>query len=240
MRSLTFLTDSDKNFPHPSLALEEPNGLLAVGGDLSPQRLLTAYNSGIFPWFEERDPILWWSPDPRAIIIPGELHVSKSLKKFTKKSQWKITVNRDFLSVIEHCAAPRARQDATWITSDIQQAYHQLHLSGQAHSLEVWNEDTLIGGLYGIAVGKVFCGESMFHLATNASKVAMYYLQDLMLEFDYALIDTQMMNPHLASLGAQSIRREEFLTLLNTYKTQNAKKNCWVPRVIRQGEIYDQ
>ena len=236
MHSLTFLTDSDQNFPHPSLALEEPNGLLAMGGDLSPQRLLAAYHNGIFPWFDEQDPILWWSPNPRAIIIPGALHVSKSLKKFIKKSHWRITVNQDFLPVIKNCAAPRAKQDATWITSDIQEAYHQLHLLGQAHSLEVWDEDKLIGGLYGVAVGRVFCGESMFHLATNASKVAMYYLQELLLEFDYALIDTQMMNPHLESLGAQSINRDEFLMLLNQLKIQQAKNDCWVSRVIHQGE----
>ena len=235
MHSLTFLIDPEQNFPDPSLALEEPNGLLAIGGELSPQRLLTAYNNGIFPWYDEQDPVLWWSPDPRAIIIPGQLHVSKSLKKFINKSTWQITVNKAFLSVIENCAAPRPKQEATWITTDIQQAYHQLHLLGHAHSIEVWNDNELIGGLYGIAVGKVFCGESMFHRDTNASKVAMFYLQELLLEFDYALIDTQMMNPHLKSLGAQSISRDDFLELLNEYKNQQAKKGCWKSRVIHQG-----
>lgn len=233
MHSLTFLTDLDHYFPNPSLALEEPNGLLAIGGDLSPQRLLNAYNKGIFPWFNEQEPILWWSPDPRAIMIPGELHISKSLKKFLKKSQWKITVNKAFSLVIESCAAPRLKQNATWITNEIQRAYQQLHLLGHAHSVEVWNKGELVGGLYGITVGKVFCGESMFHTQTNASKMAMCYLQELLLEFDYALIDTQMMNPHLESLGAKAITRNVFLELLDNYKSQKAKDGCWISRTIR-------
>ncbi|RYV01695.1 leucyl/phenylalanyl-tRNA--protein transferase [Shewanella sp. OPT22] len=239
MHSLTFLTESDHSFPDPSLALAEPNGLLAIGGDLSPTRLLAAYQSGIFPWFDDQDPILWWSPDPRAMVIPGQLHISKSLKKLLKKSDWTITINHDFKSVIQHCAKPRLKQEATWITQDIQDAYCQLHNLGQAHSIEVWAQGQLIGGLYGIAVGRVFCGESMFHIKTNASKVAMVYLQELLLEFDYALIDTQMMNPHLESLGAKIISRNDFLTLLAEFKQQQPKQGCWQARVFREGGIHE-
>ena len=235
MHSLTFLTDSNKDFPDPSLALIDPNGLLAIGGDLSPKRLINAYSNGIFPWFDEADPILWWSPDPRAIIFPGEMHISKSLKKFIKKSNFKITINNSFLDVINHCAAPRAKQSETWITTSIQIAYHQLHLLGRAHSLEVWDCNVLVGGLYGITVGRVFCGESMFHTQANASKVAMFYLQNLLLAFDYALIDTQMMNPHLQSLGAKTICRTNFLSMLNEYKQQSAKDGCWTPRTLHNG-----
>ncbi len=239
MNSLIFLTDSETKFPHPSLALEEPSGLLAVGGELTSQRLITAYNSGIFPWFDEEDPILWWSPNPRAIIVPGNLHISTSLKKFIKKSNWTITVNYDFNSVIESCSKPRLQQDATWITKDIQHAYSELHNLGHAHSIEVWDGSTLIGGLYGVIVGRVFCGESMFHFSTNASKVAMVYLEELLIKFDYALIDTQMMNPHLKSLGAKNINRDEFLTLLNRYKNQQIDLDCWLPRVIYEGNKHD-
>ncbi|MGB0894944.1 MAG: leucyl/phenylalanyl-tRNA--protein transferase [Parashewanella sp.] len=239
MHSLKFLTSNDYSFPAPDKALEEPNGLIAIGGDLSPERLLSAYANGIFPWFNENDPILWWSPSPRAVLVPGEMHISKSLAKFNRKHEWEITINHAFEQVIHHCAEPRVNQDGTWITEDIQQAYIQLHKIGRAHSLEVWDKSELIGGLYGINVGRVFCGESMFHKATNASKIALLELQKHLLHFDYALIDTQMMNDHLLSLGVQSISREEFINQLNHYRQMTPRSGCWQPQVIRKGSAND-
>lgn len=233
MNSLSFLDRNNLVFPAPDRALKEPNGLLAIGGDLTQQRLLSAYNKGIFPWFNLNDPILWWSPDPRAIFMLNQIHISKSLKKFFQKQNWKLTINHDFLGVIKACAAPRNKQDGTWITSTIINAYQSLHQNNQAHSIEVWEEDKLIGGLYGLAIGQVFCGESMFHNKTNASKVAFFALKQHLIKWGFKLIDAQIINPHLTSLGATEISREKFLHLLNKYKENNVSMACWAKQEVK-------
>ncbi|MGI2261551.1 leucyl/phenylalanyl-tRNA--protein transferase [Shewanella sp. GXUN23E] len=227
MNSLSFLDSGQDQFPPPELALTEPNGLLAIGGDLSVARLSQAYYQGIFPWFNEDDPILWWSPDPRAVFVPGNVHVSRSLLKFIKRMSWRFTINRAFSQVIRECAAPRAKQQGTWISPDIQQAYLAMHLQGLAHSLEVWNGDDMVGGLYGIAVGQVFCGESMFHRQTNASKAAMAMLSQHLHAHHFRLIDAQIMNPHLQSIGAKTLNRREFLALLHQFRDGVIAKECW-------------
>lgn len=233
MNSLSFLDRNNLVFPAPDRALKEPNGLLAIGGDLTQQRLLSAYNKGIFPWFNLNDPILWWSPDPRAIFMLNQIHISKSLKKFFQKQNWKLTINHDFLGVIKACAAPRNKQDGTWITSTIINAYQSLHQNNQAHSIEVWEDDKLIGGLYGLAIGQVFCGESMFHNKTNASKVAFFALKQHLIKWGFKLIDAQIINPHLTSLGATEISREKFLHLLNKYKENNVSMACWAKQEVK-------
>ncbi|MCL1077229.1 leucyl/phenylalanyl-tRNA--protein transferase [Parashewanella spongiae] len=232
MNSLTFLSDTNQPFPDTSLALDEPNGLLAIGGSLSTERLLSAYWNGIFPWFNQEDPVLWWSPDPRAVIIPGQLHISRSLSKFIRKSLWTISINKSFSQVIKQCAKLREKHQGTWITDEIQQAYINLHEIGQAHSLEVWEGEELIGGLYGVSVGRVFCGESMFHTRTNASKVAMYELDKHLQSNNFALIDVQLMNPHLKSLGAKTINRNHFIKLLSQLKSLHPNNNCWQPKIL--------
>ncbi|MCL1094838.1 leucyl/phenylalanyl-tRNA--protein transferase [Shewanella kaireitica] len=228
MNSLSYLNQDQQGFPPPEQALSDPNGLLAVGGDLQPERLLNAYYNGIFPWFNQDDPILWWSPDPRAVFAPGNLRVSRSLVKYLKKQPWTFSINKQFTAVIQGCAAPRAKQEETWISADIQQAYLSLHQQGHAHSIEVWEDDVLIGGLYGLAIGQVFCGESMFHLRTNASKAAMIVLQQHLLRCGFKLIDAQVENPHLDSLGAKSIKRKDFLTLLKHLRDGDVNPDSWL------------
>lgn len=220
-------------FPDPQQALSDPNGLLAVGGDLSPQRLVEAYYQGIFPWFNEHDPILWWSPDPRAIFIPKRHAVNKSMLKLLKKSPWRFSINKAFTEVIHACSQPRLTQQGTWISSDIQQAYIQLHKLGKAHSIEVWDNDELVGGLYGIAVGSVFCGESMFHRQSNASKAAFAMLNQHLFDKGFKLIDAQIMNPHLANLGAVDVPRKAFLAQLKKLRNQVINDDTWL-----QQEVY--
>lgn len=232
MNNLSFLDINNTKFPSPNKALTDPNGLLAIGGDLHPKRLVMAYYQGIFPWFNLEDPILWWSPNPRAVFYPNKFHISKSLKKFIKKSHFKITINHDFASVINGCAEQRDKQDGTWITEDIYHAYLQLHQMGYAHSIEVWSQDRLVGGLYGLAIGKVFCGESMFHRATNASKVALVGLNQHLVNWDFQLLDAQIMNPHLESLGAENIKRHSFLTKLHQFRDENVPSLCWQPQEV--------
>ncbi|MDR8524196.1 leucyl/phenylalanyl-tRNA--protein transferase [Shewanella fidelis] len=227
MNSLSYLNHDQHGFPPPEQALRDPNGLLAVGGDLRPERLLNAYYNGIFPWFNLDDPILWWSPDPRAVFVPGNMKISRSLLKYLKKQNWTYTINHQFKSVMAGCAAPRAKQDGTWISEEIQQAYYALHQQGRAHSLEVWQGEELIGGLYGINIGQVFCGESMFHRATNASKAAMIVLQQHLQRCGYRLIDAQVVNPHLDSLGAKSIKRDDFLRLLTHLRDGEVNPDSW-------------
>lgn len=203
-------------FPHPSEANED--GILAVGGALTTERLLLAYNSGIFPWFEEDQPVLWWSPDPRMVLFPSEFKASKSLRKLIRLAQFKVTFNTAFAAVIQHCATiKRDGQGGTWITSTMEDAYIELHEKGIALSVEVWENDLLVGGLYGVDLKdkKVFCGESMFSKKSNASKVAFYYLVQSLLEKEYRLIDCQVYNSHLESLGAGEISRVDFLDKLN-------------------------
>ena len=227
MNSLSYLNHELEQFPSPEFALTDPNGLLAVGGDLQPKRLLNAYYEGIFPWFNIDDPILWWSPDPRAVFVPGNMKTSRSLLKHLKKQPWRYSINHAFSQVIEGCAAPRSSQDGTWITPEIQDAYLKLHELGKAHSIEVWHQDELIGGLYGLATGQVFCGESMFHTQTNASKAAMLLLHQHLLKQGFKLIDAQVMNPHLTSLGATALRRKDFINLLKRFRDLPVAADAW-------------
>ena len=202
-------------FPNPEEATED--GLLAIGGDLSVERLLLAYNSGIFPWFEDDQPILWWSPDPRMVLFPEKFKVSKSLRKKIKSEKFRITFNQNFEEVIRNCATvPRKGQAGTWITQEMQQAYIALRSAGHAVSVEVWEDEKLVGGLYGIDLPKkkVFCGESMFSLVNDASKVAFYHLSEYVKTKNYKFIDCQIYNEHLESLGAEEIGRGVFLELL--------------------------
>ncbi len=200
-------------FPDPNLA--EPDGLLAIGGDLSQERLLLAYSNGIFPWFSDGYPILWWSPNPRMVLIPKEFKRHKNLRRLVNKKYFSVTFNKNFEGVINSCAGvSRGNQDGTWITDTMKQAYIALHHSGYAHSVEVWENDNLVGGLYGVLMGKVFFGESMFYKVSNASKVALWYLVDRLLDIGIELIDVQQETEHLKSLGARLIDRESFLNLL--------------------------
>jgi leucyl/phenylalanyl-tRNA--protein transferase len=202
-------------FPNPKEATSD--GLLAIGGDLSLERLLLAYNSGIFPWFEDGQPVLWWSPDPRMLLFPEKFKVSKSLRKTLKSKKFRITFNQNFAEVIKNCATISRKGEAgTWITQEMQEAYIGLHKAGHAVSIEVWENDKLVGGLYGIKLQqkKVFCGESMFSLVSDASKVAFYHLSEYVKTKNYKFIDCQIYNEHLESLGAEEIGREEFLEML--------------------------
>ncbi|MDC8830851.1 leucyl/phenylalanyl-tRNA--protein transferase [Alteromonas gilva] len=217
MLTLPFL-DNDSPFPPPHIALEDPNGLLAYGADLSPGRLLSAYSQGIFPWFSDGEPILWWSPTPRAIIELDNFHISGSLKKLIRQQRYRVTLNHAFASVIDQCAhIPRLQygQTSTWITKEMIAAYQALHDLGLAHSVEVWDNNELVGGLYGVAVGKVFCGESMFHCRPNTSKLALAFLVQHMQQHNGAFIDCQMPTEHLSSLGASSISRDAFIARLS-------------------------
>ncbi len=207
-------TSSDSDFPDPRLAETEPNGLLAIGGDLSVTRLANAYRSGIFPWFSEGEPILWWSPDPRLLLIPEKIHVSRSLRKTLRRDDFQITFDEAFSDVIKHCAAtPRDNQPGTWIIDEMIDAYIELHHQGYAHSVEVRYENKLVGGLYGIAIGSAFYGESMFSLMSNVSKVALVALARKLQQYDFHFIDCQMETPHLITLGAEAIPRETFLKM---------------------------
>jgi leucyl/phenylalanyl-tRNA--protein transferase len=203
-------------FPPTSAALEDPNGLLAVGGDLSAARLLAAYQRGIFPWYEAGEPILWWTPQPRAVLRPREFHESKSLRKFLKTRDWLVEYDQRFEQVIEACAAPSPGREETWISDDMKAAYLELHRLGYAHSVEVLDNDCLVGGLYGVKLGKIFFGESMFSNTPNASKVALKALCELGSLGGLSLIDCQMPNEHLSSLGMTLIQRENFEMELKT------------------------
>ncbi len=219
-----WLQQDDLSFPDPELALKEPNGLLAIGGDLSLERLRVAYSLGIFPWYESGQPILWWSPNPRMVLFPDELHVSKSLKKLISKNIYKVSFNLNFPSVILACANQRSKnRNGTWITDEMQQAYINLHNAGWAHSVEVWDDKKLVGGLYGIAMGKTFFGESMFSKQDNASKIAFINLVKKLQNQNFKLIDCQVSNPHLARLGAREIKRESFLKHIKADLNLNSK-----------------
>tara|TARA_R110001592_G_scaffold291131_1_gene560373 strand:- start:7351 stop:8052 length:702 start_codon:yes stop_codon:yes gene_type:complete len=226
MSQLPWLEDHTP-FPDPETALAEPNGLLAASYDLSPERILQAYRSGIFPWYSEGQPVLWWSPNPRCMIYPNELHFSKSLKKHIRKTRPKLTFDTAFEQVIHHCARLDS-EEGTWITEEMEEAYTQLHKLGHAHSVEVWREDTLIGGLYGLALGRCFFGESMFSLETNASKIAFSGLCQQLQKWDYQLIDCQVENPHLLTLGAITIERSIFLENLDQALKAEEINHKWI------------
>jgi leucyl/phenylalanyl-tRNA--protein transferase len=196
-------------FPSPELA--EAEGLLAVGGDLSPHRLLLAYSLGIFPWFNEGEPLLWWSPDPRCVLFPEELKVSRSLGKLLRRNPFRITSNRAFAQVINSCAGLRQQEVGTWITDEMRAAYCHLHEAGYVHSVEAWLDDELVGGLYGVCLGRCFFGESMFFRVANASKVAFVTLVRRLREQGFALIDCQLPSDHLATFGSRTLPRREFL-----------------------------
>lgn len=208
-------------FPDPATALDYPDGLLAAGGNLSVETLLKAYRQGIFPWYEQGQPILWWSPNPRAVIAPGHIHISKSLAKTLRRGGYRITTDQAFERVIKACAEPRsepanrAGENHTWISAEMIAAYIRLFEAGHAHSVEYWIDDQLCGGLYGLAIGKVFCGESMFSRANNASKIAFSHLAKGLEKAGFVLIDCQIENEHLKSLGAQTISRDDFIATLH-------------------------
>ena len=202
--------DDTQRFPPLEAALREPNGLLAVGGDLSPGRLLEAYSRGIFPWYSDGDPILWWSPDPRMVLFPDELRVTRSLAKVLRNKAYEVRFDTAFEAVIAGCAAPRDGEAGTWIVPDMQAAYTRLHRMGYAHSVETWIDGKLAGGLYGVALGRMFYGESMFTRVRDASKIALFHLVRLLEAQGYGMIDCQMETAHLASLGARPIPRTEF------------------------------
>jgi len=198
------------DFPPVERALERPNGLLAAGGDLSPERLLHAYRLGIFPWFSAGEPILWWSPDPRTVLVPSELKIARSMAKTLRKGAFEVRADSAFERVIQACSEPRRGQRGTWITAAMQAAYIRLHRLGVAHSVETWRGDELVGGLYGVALGRVFFGESMFSRATDASKVALVRLVLQLESWGFELIDCQMHTPLLASFGARDMARAQF------------------------------
>lgn len=206
-----------RDFPPIEQALTDPNGLLAAGGDLSIERLLQAYSLGIFPWFDDDQPILWWSPDPRAVLFPEQLHISRSLHKTLRSGRFRVTADTAFDAVVSACAEPRKDSRGTWITDDIRAAYSAMHRHGFAHSVECWHDNKLVGGIYGIALGKLFFGESMFSRMTDASKTAFVHLVEHLKLQGCPLIDCQVMNPHLERLGATLIPRNEFKTFLQDH-----------------------
>ena len=208
-------TDPSESFPPVSKALTEPDGLLAAGGDLSKDRLLHAYRNGIFPWYEEGQPILWWSPDPRCVFLPGDFHISRRLRQDLRRSTAEIRINTAFADVIRRCAGPRRSEQGTWITAAMTEAYENLHQLGWAHSIEVWQSGELSGGLYGLAIGKAFFGESMFSGRSNASKLALLYLANRLHEGDIDVLDCQVESAHLTMLGARIMPRSEFVSSLD-------------------------
>lgn len=214
-------------FPPVEEALQEPNGLLCVGGDLSVERLLEAYRRGIFPWFSAGQPILWWSPDPRTVLYPGELKVSRSLGKTLRNRGFRTTVDQAFEQVMERCADPSLRPEGTWISPQMRAAYRRLHELDYAHSFETWEGDQLVGGLYGVALGRVFFGESMFSVARDASKVALHALVQASLAQTVRLIDCQVDSEHLRSLGARSVPRREFMRELATATRESPPGASW-------------
>ena len=208
------LLGNDTPFPPIEHALRNPNGLLAAGGNLSAARLLDAYSHGIFPWFNAGEPILWWSPDPRMVLVPGEFKISRSLRKTLRSKNYEVRTDSAFGQVMRACAAPRGKQAGTWIHEDMIAAYTELHQRGIAHSVEIWMNGQLVGGLYGVSIGRMFFGESMFSRVTDASKIALAHLASQLQRWGYGLIDCQMNTPHLASLGAREMPRAEFILRL--------------------------
>ncbi|GAA6173381.1 leucyl/phenylalanyl-tRNA--protein transferase [Colwellia sp. KU-HH00111] len=241
------LNDDNVAFPALDCALTDPNGLLAVGGDLQPKRLIHAYSQGIFPWFSEHDPLMWWSPDPRAIICIEDLKINRTLRKALKKSPYSVTINTAFEQVIAHCADAPFRKDGTWIVPQMQTAYTNLHRLGYAHSIEVWqtaipdtideNKPTdekkvLVGGLYGVAINGFFSGESMFYTQANASKFALVALTKLLSTMDSEFIDCQLLNPFLADMGAIEISRIDFIKRQQTAINKRLTTDFWQPRAL--------
>ena len=218
----------DAPFPDPSTALRELNGLLAAGGDLQPLRLLAAYRAGIFPWFSDGEPPLWWSPDPRVVFRTDRVATSRRFRRSLRTSMWTVRADTAFETVIAHCAAVRRRgQHGTWITGDMQDAYVRLHRLGHAHSVEAWDGERLVGGIYGVAIGRAFFGESMFSLVPDGSKVALAGLATRLHDWGWPLIDAQVGNPHLRSLGAEAWPRGEFLAAVSRLVDQPGLEGSW-------------
>ncbi|BDF94576.1 MULTISPECIES: leucyl/phenylalanyl-tRNA--protein transferase [Pseudoalteromonas] len=236
-KQLYQLSQEHVTFPHPELALDEPDGLLAIGGCLSLPRLKSAYSQGIFPWFSDYEPIMWWSPTERGIIELDDFHISKSLRKHLRKFPVKVTVNTAFDEVIESCQQQRIDVEGTWITDDMLDAYKQAHIDGLAHSVEIWRNDQLVGGLYGLMQTGVFCGESMFHHQTNCSKLAMWALVNWLKRHQAHFIDCQLENPYLLSLGEKVLPRSEFLTKLKEAEKFIIPASMWQPQELIA--IYD-
>ena len=223
-------------FPGLDTALAEPNGLLAAGGDLSPRRMLAAYRRGIFPWYSAGEPVLWWSPDPRMVLFPEELRISRSLAKTLRNSSYEVRLDTAFSDVVQACAGkPRAGQAGTWITPEMQAAYRELHLLGYAHSVETWIEGKLAGGLYGVAIGRAFYGESMFSDARDASKIALAHLCAYLKRRGFGIIDCQMETAHLASLGARPIRRCDFAARLDGLCARGDPPERWPATAVGDG-----
>ncbi|MFZ4536158.1 leucyl/phenylalanyl-tRNA--protein transferase [Propionivibrio sp.] len=225
-------------FPPLELALSEPNGLLCAGGDLSPQRIVQAYRQGVFPWYSAGEPILWWSPDPRMVLVPSEFRISRSLRRTLRNGDYLIRLDSNFPTVIRACAkTPRNGQAGTWISAEMQAAYCKLYELGFAHSVETWVDNKLVGGLYGLAIGKMFYGESMFSHATDASKIAIAHLTRFLEAQGFGLIDCQMNTPHLASLGAREIPRNEFIASLHELTAIPPLKGRWASDGASQGWV---
>lgn len=222
--------DPPDAFPAADLALDEPEGLLAAGGDLSTPRLLAAYRAGIFPWYEQGQPILWWSPNPRCVLFPADYHVAQRLRRILRNSDLEIRFDSGFPQVMRGCAAPRRSQRGTWITPDMMDAFERLHAEGWAHSVEVWDGARLVGGIYGLCIGRVFFGESMFSAAPNASKIGLLALVRHMIETRMDLLDCQVVSPHLLSLGATNIPRGAFLEVLDRACHRSVEAPVW-PRL---------
>ena len=229
MSAICWLAPSDgpDALPEPSLALDEPNGLLAAGGTLRPDWLLASYANGIFPWYEEGQPILWWCPDPRSVLWPDDLKVSRSLRRALSKAVFEVTADTAFDAVVDACAEPRRYAESTWITREMAAAYKRLHALGWAHSFEAWRDGALAGGLYGVAIGRMFFGESMFARAANASKVALANAVPYLQARGIALIDCQIPSEHLARLGATDMPRTEFLNHLKRYREPAGTPESW-------------
>ncbi len=241
MIPLPWLDTHTLDFPPVERALRDPDGLLAAGGDLRPERLLAAYRAGIFPWYEEGQPILWWSPDPRTVVEPEQVHVSRSMRKLLKHCPFTITTDRDFSAVMNACAAPRAAATGTWITAHMLDAYEHLHRLGVAHSVEVWQDQKLVGGLYGLALGHVFFGESMFSRVNNASKSGFICLARHLQRWGFQLIDGQVASEHLFSLGAREIPRRQFIAILQRAIPEDSTRSSWPegPQILYTGADMD-
>lgn len=224
------LSSECETFPPVEMALKDPNGLLAIGGDLSVKRMLSAYHQGIFPWFSEDDPLLWWCPDPRAVLYPDEFHLSRSMRRFHRTSPYRVTLNHAFDQVIKGCATYRSEE--TWITPEVIDAWRRLFRTGKACSVEVWDNDSLVGGLYGMILGRIFCGESMFSVRENASKTALLVFSQHFRQYGGILIDCQILNPHTASLGAREIPRAGYLNQINQFATCALSPDCWQPQTL--------
>ncbi len=229
--------DPSDSFPPVNAALKEPDGLLACGGDLSPDRLLAAYRRGIFPWSIEGEPLLWWSPDPRCVFLPGDFAVPRRLRRDIRRSSAEIRINTAFSDVIRACAGPRRSEQGTWITAEMIAAYGKLHDIGWAHSIEVWDDDELCGGLYGLAIGTAFFGESMFSARPNASKMAMLYIANRMSRGETDFLDCQVVSGHLLSLGARTVPRTEFSALLDRSCDPAVRTRQWPVSAIPCAEL---